>query len=222
MHTLRGHKRGVWAAAFSPVEQTVATSSGDKTIKLWSLRDGACLRTLQGHNASVLRVLFIAAGMQVGGQHDPASMSDVVGSLFYSHLNDGHAVQLVTAAADGLVKVWNINASECTATYEEHKGKVWALTGNTPSHTVLASGGSDATVCIWNDASQEQLEEVARAKQATLAAQQELVNALQVGAASLIVPTQRTFCIVPTAAHSCLDCQQQPAGRQMLRCFAGR
>ena len=26
--TLRGHKRGVWAAQFSPVDQAVATASG--------------------------------------------------------------------------------------------------------------------------------------------------------------------------------------------------
>ena len=31
--TLRGHKRGVWAVAFSPVDQVVATASGDKTIR---------------------------------------------------------------------------------------------------------------------------------------------------------------------------------------------
>jgi len=40
----RGHKRGVWSAAFSPVDLVVATSSGDKTIKIWSLSDFSCLK----------------------------------------------------------------------------------------------------------------------------------------------------------------------------------
>ena len=40
----RGHKRGVWSAAFSPVDLVVATSSGDKTIKIWSLGDFSCLK----------------------------------------------------------------------------------------------------------------------------------------------------------------------------------
>lgn len=62
---LSGHKRGVWAAAFSPLEQIVATASGDKTVKLWSIKDGACLRTLQGHNASVLKLQYLANGLQV-------------------------------------------------------------------------------------------------------------------------------------------------------------
>ncbi len=62
---LEGHRRGVWDASFSPLEQIVATSSGDKTIKLWSIADGSCLRTLQGHSASVLRLHYMEAGTQV-------------------------------------------------------------------------------------------------------------------------------------------------------------
>jgi len=62
---LSGHRRGVWDASFSPLEQIVATSSGDKTIKLWSIADGSCLRTLQGHTSSVLRLHYMEAGTQV-------------------------------------------------------------------------------------------------------------------------------------------------------------
>lgn len=63
--TLRGHKRGVWAAQFSPVDQAVATASGDKTLRLWALADGTCLKTFEGHTASVLRLSFLSAGTQV-------------------------------------------------------------------------------------------------------------------------------------------------------------
>jgi U3 small nucleolar RNA-associated protein 13 len=61
---LRGHKRGVWAVAFSPVEQVLASGSGDRTVRLWSAVDGACLRTLEGHGGSVLRTAFATAGTQ--------------------------------------------------------------------------------------------------------------------------------------------------------------
>ena len=44
MGVFRGHKRGVWCVAFSPVDLVLATSSGDKTIKLWSLTDFSCLK----------------------------------------------------------------------------------------------------------------------------------------------------------------------------------
>ena len=45
--------------------QVVATGSGDSTLRLWSLEDGTALRTFQGHGASVLRVSFLAGGLQV-------------------------------------------------------------------------------------------------------------------------------------------------------------
>ena len=58
------------------------------------------LQTLEGHDSSVLRAEFISQGMQ-----------------------------LVTAGADGLLKLWNIKTSECTATFDDHDGRIWALTG---------------------------------------------------------------------------------------------
>ena len=58
------------------------------------------LQTLEGHDSSVLRAEFISQGMQ-----------------------------LVTAGADGLLKLWNIKTSECTATFNDHDGRIWALTG---------------------------------------------------------------------------------------------
>jgi len=58
------------------------------------------LQTLEGHDSSVLRAEFISQGMQ-----------------------------LVTAGADGLLKLWNIKTSECTATLDDHDGRIWALTG---------------------------------------------------------------------------------------------
>ncbi len=39
--------------------------SGDKTLRLWALADGTCLKTFEGHTASVLRLNFLSAGTQV-------------------------------------------------------------------------------------------------------------------------------------------------------------
>ena len=65
VRTLRGHKRGVWAVQFSPTQRALITSSGDRTLKMWSLQDGSCQRTFEGHLASVLQVSFLSAGQQV-------------------------------------------------------------------------------------------------------------------------------------------------------------
>lgn len=64
MVVLKGHTRGIWSVEFSPVDQCVITASGDKTIKIWAISDGSCLKTFQGHTSSVLKTSFISRGMQ--------------------------------------------------------------------------------------------------------------------------------------------------------------
>ncbi|KIH45221.1 WD domain, G-beta repeat protein, partial [Ancylostoma duodenale] len=53
--TLSGHRRGVADVRFSPNSLKAASSSGDMTIKIWSLQDKTCLQTLNGHNSAVFR-----------------------------------------------------------------------------------------------------------------------------------------------------------------------
>ena len=52
-------------ASLSHLFQCVATSSGDGTVKLWSVSDQSCLKTFEGHSNSVLKVIFITRGMQI-------------------------------------------------------------------------------------------------------------------------------------------------------------
>jgi len=95
---LKGHKRGVWDVAFSPTERVLASVSSDKKVKLWNIDDGICINTLEGHETTILRVLWLK-----------------------------HGLQLATVSTDGLLKVWNIKKSECVNTFEEHEGKIWSF-----------------------------------------------------------------------------------------------
>lgn len=54
--TCKGHKRGVWSVAFSPIDRVVASASGDRTIKIWNTNSGACVRSIEGHGAAILKV----------------------------------------------------------------------------------------------------------------------------------------------------------------------
>ncbi|PRW60889.1 transducin beta 3 isoform A [Chlorella sorokiniana] len=148
--TLKGHKRGIWAVAFSPVDQAVATASGDKTVRLWSLADGSCLRTFEGHQASVLRLDFLSAG-----------------------------TQLVSAGADGLIKLWSVRMSECVNTFDAHDDKVWALTLAGSSGDLLASGGGDGAIAVWEDCTAADADEAAAEAEAVVLKQQDLANALR-------------------------------------------
>ena len=147
--TLKGHKRGVWSVAFSSVDRAVATASGDKTIKLWSLADGACLRTFEGHLASVLRVDFLSSG-----------------------------TQLLSAGGDGLLKLWNLRTSECINTFDAHEDKVWAMALGGPSGDVVASGGGDGGLVIWEDCTIADAQDAARDQEVTLLREQQLSNAM--------------------------------------------
>lgn len=47
LKTLPGHTAWVWSVAFCPDNQTLATGSEDGTIKLWNVKTGECLKTLE-------------------------------------------------------------------------------------------------------------------------------------------------------------------------------
>lgn len=127
--TCKGHKRGVWTVRFGRTERVLATGSGDKTVKLWSLDDFTCVKTFEGHTNSVLRVDFLNAGMQ-----------------------------MVSTASDGLVKLWNVRDESCVATMDNHEDKVWALAVSSDERTVI-SGAADSVVTFWEDCTVEQEQE---------------------------------------------------------------
>jgi WD40 repeat protein len=60
--TLYGHSSWVWCIAFSPDGATLASASGDKSIKLWNLATGQEIRTLHGHSSLVYSVAFSPDG----------------------------------------------------------------------------------------------------------------------------------------------------------------
>ncbi|MFH7026341.1 MAG: WD40 repeat domain-containing protein [Heteroscytonema crispum UTEX LB 1556] len=52
--TLSGHTAPVRAIALTPDAQILASGGDDKTIKLWNLKTGELLRSLNGHTEQVI------------------------------------------------------------------------------------------------------------------------------------------------------------------------
>ena len=104
--TIMAHQKYINVAKFSPNDKIIATSSQDKTVKLWSAKDLQLLATLSGHRKNVWDFQF-----------------------------SPYDKQLVTASGDMLVKIWNIqsvsekvtqnsNKPTCVATLQGHQDQL--------------------------------------------------------------------------------------------------
>ncbi|EPS28731.1 hypothetical protein PDE_03677 [Penicillium oxalicum 114-2] len=202
---LRGHKRGVWSVRFAPKNTPivnteegtstsrglVATASGDKTVKLWSLADYACLLTFEGHTNSVLKVIWLPPP-QVSKSEDDEE-EDAVTSKHAIHTRP----LLASAAADGLVKIWNPYSGEAEATLDNHTDRVWALASPTPSGSrndvkknsskanstpfALVSGSADSTVTFWTDTTSATYSAAVSAESERIEQDQQLQNHIRAG-----------------------------------------
>ncbi|KAF2749898.1 putative small nucleolar ribonucleoprotein complex subunit [Sporormia fimetaria CBS 119925] len=161
---LRGHRRGVWTVKFAPKESQVpgsttkgliATGSGDKTVKIWSLTDYSCLLTLEGHSNSILKVAWLP--------YRPVDTRDKRGP------------QVASAAGDGLVKIWDAASGEGMATLDNHTDRVWALAAH-PSSGALISGGADSVITFWEDTTSMTLEEATSKETEKVELEQKLMN----------------------------------------------
>jgi U3 small nucleolar RNA-associated protein 13 len=161
---LRGHRRGVWTVKFAPKDSQVpnsgnkgliATGSGDKTVKIWSLADYSCLLTLEGHSNSVLKLAWLP--------YRPVDARDKRGS------------QVASAAGDGLVKVWDSESGETMSTLDNHTDRVWALVAH-PVTGTLVSGGGDSVITFWQDTTSATLQAATTADTERVELDQKLQN----------------------------------------------
>lgn len=179
---LRGHRRGVWSVKFAPKDAPplngdnglantsrglILTGSGDKTVKIWSLSDYSCLRTLEGHTNSVLKVLWMPLISTTATTSAPPSSIKKI-------------LQIASAGGDGLVKIWDANTGETAVTLDNHTDRIWALTVN-PATNTLVSGGGDSTVTFWKDTTFATVAANAAASTARVEQEQQLQNHIHRG-----------------------------------------
>ena len=122
----RGHKRGVWAIAFSDVDKSVVTAGGDKIIRMWDCSnltggDLPCLKSFESHSGAVLAVRFISSGQQ-----------------------------LASVGGDGKLLVWNCKTGLAVKEFDAHEDKAWALARGGDG-AYIATGGADGSLKLWED-----------------------------------------------------------------------
>ena len=100
----KDHASCVYGVEFSPDGALLASCSGDKTIRLWSVPGGAMVRQLSGHTNQVYAVAFSPDGQTLlsGGYGSTARVWRVASGEQLRQLDGGGYVSTVAFSLDGL------------------------------------------------------------------------------------------------------------------------
>ncbi|WP_293128270.1 serine/threonine-protein kinase [Microcoleus sp. bin38.metabat.b11b12b14.051] len=161
IHTLTGHKNLISSVAFSPNGEVIASSSDDKTIKLWQVEDGQEIVTIAGHTNSVHTVAFSPDGKTLASSsHDKKiklwrmkdgqeirTLSGHINSVYgLAFSPDGET--LASSSWDKTIKLWRMKDGQEIRTLSGHINLVYFVAFS-PDGETLASSSWDRTIKIW-------------------------------------------------------------------------
>ncbi|MEM7495262.1 MAG: WD40 repeat domain-containing protein, partial [Myxococcota bacterium] len=167
LYTKTPHKQAVSQIAFQP-EGTLAASAGDdNTIKLWDIKTGEVRATLE-HKAAVQSLAFhpqdsdVLTSVSADGvvrmwdleDLNSAGVSREFSGKPQEHANsmamDLKGKSIVVASQDGKLRYWKTMGmgKKPSAIVEAHTGPINTLAFS--AQGILASGGDDAVVKLWD------------------------------------------------------------------------
>lgn len=156
------HDDSVTAVVFSPDGKHVASSSIDKTIKLWDTSTGNLQKTLKGHGGYVRTVVFSPDSKKIASSSHDATVKlwDVATGDLQKTLEGHYSFTMNVAFSpngehiafgcyDKTVKLWGVTTCELRKTLVGHKGYVTTVAFS-PDGRQIASGSRDQTIKLWN------------------------------------------------------------------------
>ena len=153
LQTFEGHSKWVNSVAYSPDGQTLASGSNDNsvgevlasgsfddTIKLWNVKTGKLLQTLEGNSHSVNSVAYSPDGQTLASG----------GSISYQELiRLKYSPDLASGSYDQSIKLWDVKTGKLLQTLKDDSGSVKSV-AYSPDGQTLASGSRDNTIKLWD------------------------------------------------------------------------
>jgi WD40 repeat protein len=116
--TTLGDAKDVLGLAFSTDNNLMATASGDKTIKIWSIPAGQLKATMKGHTGSILALRFM-----------------------------NHDKSIVSISEDKSLNLWNVDSSKLVYSKKDHTKAIRALDVS-HDNKWIATGGADREIFL--------------------------------------------------------------------------
>jgi WD40 repeat protein len=138
------------------------TGEKGKTLQVWDLETGVCLRVLEGHTDEVTSVSVIPDGrLAVSSSFDKTLRVWDLETGVCLRVLEGHtkwvrsvsvtpdSQHAVSGSDDETVRVWDLETGVCLRVLKGHTGRVRSVSV-TPDSRHVISAGSDMTVRVWD------------------------------------------------------------------------
>ena len=157
-NTFSGHQDIVLGVDFSPDGKTIASASGDTTIKIWQ-RDGKLLHTLTNHKDSVLDVTFSPDGKTIasGSEDETVRLWNTQGVLLKTSIGHRDTINRVvyspkgdiiaSASEDKTVRLWDRNGELVNVLFGHQSGVLEVAFSN--DGRFIATGDRTGKLRIW-------------------------------------------------------------------------
>lgn len=162
---LTGHNQAVQDVCLSATGEYAISASWDKTLRMWDLNKGTCMKTFKGHKSDVFSVSYSADNRHIvsAGRDKTIKVWNNIGVCMYTIEDEKHndwvscvritpsAKQplIVSAGWDKVVKVWNLSNCKHRANMVGHSGVINTLTVS-PDGSLCATGGKGGDVHLWD------------------------------------------------------------------------